>query len=96
MLKTEELMEFYGLHCIEDYKTSLSIIDILKDKIGEEKLHNTLITFDLFKTQIILPLSSFFTETDIFTKGSQKVRHRQVSIIFKELGICRSNFLTTI
>lgn len=88
-------MEFYGLHCKEDSKTSLSIIDIL-DKIGEEKLHNTLITFDLFKTQIILPLSSFFTETDTFTKGSQKVRHRQVSIIFKELGICRSNFLTTI
>lgn len=69
---------------VEESKTSLSIIDILKDKIGNEKLHNTLIMFDLFKIQGILLLSSFFTGTDIFTKGSQKVRHRQVSIILKK------------
>lgn len=69
---------------VEESKTSLSIIDILKDKIGKEKLHNTLIMFDLFKIQGILLLSSFFTGTDIFTKGSQKVRHRQVSIILKK------------
>lgn len=83
---------------VEESKTSLSIIDILKDKIGKEKLHNTLIMFDLFKIQGILLLSSFFTGTNIFTKGSQKVRHRQVSIILKKkrLGICSSNFRTTI